>query len=47
MEEFNNKSDAPIDATSLQDCTTEKDEMDVGTKGNKYKSMVKLDYHRH
>ena len=34
MEEFNNKSDTPIDAISLQDCTTEKNEMDVGTKGN-------------
>ena len=34
MEEINNQSDAPIDATSLQDCTTGKNEMDVGTKGN-------------
>ena len=34
MEEFNNKSDAPIDATSPQDSTTKKDKMDVGTKGN-------------
>ena len=34
MEEFNNKSEAPIDAISSPDCKTEKNEMDVGSKGN-------------
>ena len=37
MEELNNQSDAPIDATSPQEDATEKDEMDVGTKGNQMK----------
>ena len=37
MEEFNNKSEAPIDAISSQDCTTEKNKMDVGSKGNQMK----------
>ena len=37
MEEFNNKSEAPIDAISSQACTTEKNEMDVGSKGNQMK----------
>ena len=38
MEELNHQSDAPIDATSLQDCTTGKSEMHVGTKGNLIKN---------
>ena len=37
MEEFNDKIVAPMDAISSQECTTEKDEMDVGTKGNQMK----------
>ena len=37
MEESNDQSDEPIDATSFQDCTTEKNEMDVGSKGNQMK----------
>ena len=37
MEEFNNKSDGPIDTTSPQDGATKKDEMDVGIKGNQMK----------
>ena len=37
MEELNNQSDVSIDAASLQDCTTGKNEMDVGTKGNQMK----------
>ena len=34
MKEFNDKIEAPIDATSPEDGATEKYEMDVGTKGN-------------
>ena len=37
MEEFNNKSEAPIDDISSQACTTEKNEMDIGSKGNQMK----------
>ena len=37
MEEFNDKSVAPIDANSSQDSTIRKDEKDVGTKGNQMK----------
>ena len=37
MEELYNKSDASIDGTSLQDCSTGRNEMDVGTKGNQMK----------
>ena len=40
MEEFNDKIDAQFDTASLQDYTIGKDDKDVGTKGNKWKSMI-------
>ena len=42
MEEFNDNIDTSINATTSQECTTGKDEKDVGTKGNKLKSMLNL-----
>ena len=40
MEKFKNQTEAPIDAISSQDCTTERNEMDVGTKVNEMKINV-------
>ena len=47
MEEFNEKFDDNIDTTSPQELVLQKEDKEVGIKGNKYKSMVKLDCYRH